>query len=204
MNSNKSVTATFNSTVVPPEPICPGSIMNISLAAGWNTFSVPVKLDTVMDTWGEFLNFNELNFQIVYGYNAQAGIWVQMTTNDPVQPMDGYYIKMNEPGTACIIPYPDNSSQPVKNLYAGLNLIGVASLENVDVVSYLTTVYTVNNNGVGYQLVHNPPVNSPGDWNNDIYIRGSVSVPTMVVGKAYWVYMLNPGNLVGFTSTPLP
>jgi hypothetical protein len=35
-------------------------IESIYLRSGWNTFSVPVILDESIDTWGEFIDFNDL------------------------------------------------------------------------------------------------------------------------------------------------
>lgn len=210
--SNKSVVANF--TQVGPDLSIPGAILGIPLDEGWNTFSIPIKLDsngpTKMDTWGEFKALNGLQADIMYRYaydsSLKVWLWQQVANADVLQPLEGYYVKMAESGLAQIVPNEGQSGPPAKSLIPGLNLIGVASLVDVDLASYLFTIYDVPSDGgftTGYTLVHNPPINTPNDWSNNIYLRGGSNVPTMKVGKAYWVNMQHPGDLVGRTSTPL-
>jgi len=191
-----SVTANFEANPIGTH--LPGAVLSIPLKAGWNTFSIPIKPETNMDTWGEFIAINDLSVEIVYAYDPVLK-WVQVNTQngDALTVLDGYYVKMVTAGSADIIPSANQSTQPVKPLSIGLNLVGVASLVDVDVASLLTTVS-------GYDLVHNPPVNGAGNWNNNIFIKGNSLVPTAKVGLAYWVNIQTPGNMVGFTSTPLP
>ena len=70
-------------------------------------------------------------------------------------------------------------------------------MEEQNVNYYLSSVYE-GDGGTGYTLVINPSIN--GAWN--VYVPGDAPVK-MVVGRAYWVVMQNPGTLVGFTPTPL-
>jgi uncharacterized repeat protein (TIGR02543 family) len=194
LNSNTAVSAVFS---------CPEAFMEIPLGAGWNTFSVPVALNPCTNTWGEIVSANNLDITIAYSYNADTKAWTLVNSGTAVAPLEGYYIKMASAGAVQVIPTAELTSPPVKNLKAGLNFVGVASMIDVDVASFLSTVYEVAG-GTGYTLVINPPINTPNDWTNNIYLRGGVVAPTMKVGNAYWVTMLNPGDLVGFTSTPLP
>lgn len=202
----KTITVTASMSVVanfvPNQLTLPGAIMAINLNAGWNTFSTPIALGPSMDTWKEFITVNQLNVEIVFGYNATSNLWVQQLDDFPVTVLDGYFIKMASPGLAQIVPSSNQSAPPIKSLVPGVNLTGVASLVDLKVVPYLNTVYLLP--GSGYQMALNPPINGAGDWVNDTYIRDSSPVPTVQVGKAYWVVMPNTGNLVGFTSTPLP
>jgi hypothetical protein len=181
----------------------PGAIMAFNLNAGWNTFSTPIKLGPTMDTWSKFISVNQLAVDVVYGFDAVNNVWIQQLDNSPVVALDGYFIKMTSAGKAQIVPSANQSAPPVKSLVSGINLVGVASLTDIKVVPYLNTVYMVQG-GTGYLMVLNPPINGAGDWNTNTFIRDASPVPTAQVGKAYWVVMLNPGNLVGFTSTPLP
>jgi len=195
VQASVSVTASFEAN-----PVCPisGSIMSIPLKAGWNTFSIPVKPAASIAKWGDFIILNSLSVQAVYGYNAVTQIWVPMYSADSLVALDGYYILMDAAGSACIAPSDSQSQPPTKSLSPGLNLVGVASLVDVDVATLLTTVTS------GYDLVVNPAINGAGNWVNNIYIKGSSPIPTAKVGLAYWVNMQATGTLVGFTSTPLP
>ena len=213
VSGNMNVVANF----VEDDLTIPGAIMGITLNQGWNTFSIPIKLDSSMDTWGEFKTLNELQVEIIYGYKyyeidgEKVWLWVQQGDADFIHPLDGFYIKMQAEGRAQIVPSPNNSSPPVKTLMAGLNLVGVASLVDVDTDEYLFAVYNVpadsefGNKGttIGYTLVHNPPINPQDGWTNYVFLRDHTDVPLMKVGKAYWVNMMHEGELMGWTSTPL-
>jgi hypothetical protein len=185
----------------PEEPPCGELIMGLPLVQGWNTFSTPIALDECVDTWGEFKAVNSLDVEVALYYDGEEEIWVICQDADLLKVLEGYYICMASAGTAGIIPNPNNTAPPVKTLVAGLNCIGVASFNPVDAKTLLASVYEVNS--IGYTLVINPPLNGAGDWNNMVYLRDGENPPTMNLGKAYWVNMLNPGDLVGFTSTPL-
>ncbi|HQC34681.1 MAG TPA: hypothetical protein PLG95_08115, partial [Methanoculleus sp.] len=52
----------------------------------------------------------------------------------------------------------------------------------------------------GYVIVVSPPIN-PESW---VYTREDANVPDMDATCGYWVYMKNPVELAGFSSTPLP
>jgi hypothetical protein len=67
----------------------------------------------------------------------------------------------------------------------------------------LTSIYLVLGNRTGYSQVVSPPLHQLG-W---IYVRDDDKrdwpIPLMQVGKGYWVFMINPGTLAGFTFTPM-
>ena len=198
MNDDYTITANF----APPE-----ALMEIDLGAGWNTFSTPIALDPCSNTWGGLLALSELDdVEIVYDYDVSTQYWGLVTTGDAVKPLDGFYVKLSDEslgGTVPIIPNPGATPPPSKDLSTGLNLIGPASLVDRDVVSSLIDIYEITGGLIGYSKVLNPPINVPNDFVDDAYVRNDPFVPTIVVGKAYWVIMVNPGTLYGFTSTPL-
>ena len=199
MDGNHTAVATCQ-TVEPQDG--DGSVLSIHLVQGWNTFSTPIALDPSMDTWGEFVAVNGLDVDVIFCYDSTLKQWVYCLPETPLEPLEGFYVCMGSAGTAEILPNPAQTAPPVKSLVAGLNCIGLASMQGEDAKSFLTTVYEVPNS-TGYTLVINPPINVPNDWDNNVYLRDGETPPTMNVGKAYWVNMLNPGDLVGFTSTPL-
>jgi len=172
--------------------------IGFTMVQGWNTFSIPIALDSSMDTWDEFITHNGLAVEAAIRYDSVQKVWVTCQDTDLLMVLEGYYVLLASPAMVEILPSTDVSTPASKELVPGWNLIGLASLADRDVKYVLSTVYDVN--GIGYQLVHNPPING-GGWDN--YLRDGTSPPMMKVGKAYWVKMLNPGELSGFTSTPL-
>jgi hypothetical protein len=191
MNSDHTAVATCESTSI-----------FIHLDEGWNTFSIPIALDPAMDTWGEFVTSNGLSVDAVLYYDSVGHLWVGVQEDDMVELLQGYYILMADAGTAEIIPNPNQTPPPTRMLVQGLNCIGIAALHNPDVAEYLSTIY-ISNDGIGYTLVLNPAINPNAGWTNGVYIRDALNSPEFMVGKAYWVHMMNPIELVGWTQTPL-
>jgi len=191
MDDNHSAVATSEST----------SIL-IYLEEGWNTFSIPIALDPTIDTWDEFITYNGLSINAALFYDSAQEIWVSGQSGEPIELLEGYYLYMGAYGVAEILPNPAQSAPPKRLLVSGLNFIGIATLNNVNVASYLSTVY-MSDNGMGYTLVLNPAINPQGGWTDGVYMRNGANPPYFMIGKAYWVHMINPLELVGWTQTPL-
>ncbi|MBI2906265.1 MAG: hypothetical protein HYX92_01275 [Chloroflexi bacterium] len=192
------------------EPVKPflstGAIQGISirLHPGWNTLSTPVRLHSSVDTWAEFTAFNGLSFQAAYRWDGTAFQFVEPTY--VLKPLDAIYVLVNSETYVQIIPYEGTTAPPSKNLVAGWNLIGSAFLQTeMSAKDALMSVYFVPTNPAipnalwGYSHVVSPSTNTL-DWT---YVRDSPVIPSMQVGEGYWVYMVNPGQLSGFTSTPV-
>jgi len=195
MNGNYSITANFDS---PPEV----EDLEIPFHVGWNTFSTPISLHDCFDTWEEFITANELDVSMIYGYDAAAESWVSVDEGDNITPLYGFYVKTSAEGLAHIIPSTNTTPEPTRELVRGVQLIGPApaSLEDIDVVSALESVYTVDDGITGYTMVVSPYINSPDDW---AYVRDAPDPPIMSLGRAYWLVMENAGELAGSSFTPL-
>jgi uncharacterized repeat protein (TIGR02543 family) len=199
MNDDYSITANFVSAV----------LMTVNLVEGFNTFSTPIALDPCCDTWGELAALSGIgdDIEIIY-YYYNDGIsqnWGNVMTgfHDEVTPLEGFYVKMKSGGTILIVPNPGFTPPPAKELAAGLNLFGLASLVDRNVESALVDVYEVTGGLTGYSKVLDPPVNVGSDFVGGVFVRDDVVVPTMRVSKSYWVIMINPGMVYGETSTPV-
>ncbi len=177
----------------------------IRLHPGWNTLSVPIRLHSSMDTWGELVARSGLSYQLAYRWDGTAFQLV-----DPaymLTPLDALYVLMNTTGTVEIVPYEGLSAAPSKTLTPGWNFVGSAFLDTqMPVTEALKTAFFVPNNLPntlplwGYAQVVSPASNA-FTWT---YVRDAPVVPSMLLGEGYWVYMVNGGTLGGFTTTPLP
>jgi hypothetical protein len=85
-------------------------------------------------------------------------------------------------------------------LYSGWNLVGLANLVDMSVEDALVSAYKVIGDLTGYSQVASPAIGNQNAW---IYVRDAGSPPNMQVTKGYWVFMINPGILPGFTFTPM-
>ncbi len=103
---------------------------SLQLQKGWNTLSVPLKLDTSADTISEISGLGDFitgsNAVVVYSWDATAQQWVDIgAMNLPIVPCQGYYIKMLSPSKVPVL-YSTNPSPglPTYSLVQGWNLIG--------------------------------------------------------------------------------
>jgi uncharacterized repeat protein (TIGR02543 family) len=201
MDADKTVTANFAED---------GVLTGIDLGMGWRTFSTPVTLDPNYNTWGDLAALGGFDWVIAYYYDCEDEEWKQLVDgDDDIWPCDAIYVLMAEAGTVPIIPDPWATPPCIKELCAGWNLVGLSSLVDMTVEQALATVYVVGCSEVdscpvgdltGYAQVLSPDINDPDHW---VYVRDWPTNPLMVVGKGYWVFMINPGTLGGFTSTPV-
>ncbi len=170
------------------------------LEKGWNTLSVPIYLDN--NAWEEIAACLDEN--IAYRFNASTQAWELMTTGSKLDPLDAIYIRMNSENIVPLVVSVSIRSPPVKELKRGWNLIGLAvwEEENMLVDQALVSVELTPDGNRGYTIVVSPPLNRES-WT--VYTIGQPGEkPLMNKNKGYWVYMENPGNLAGFSNTPLP
>ncbi len=173
-----------------------GVVINqVYLKCGWNTFSVPILLDEAIDTWGEFIEFNDLDIGVFLSYDPIAKAWIPGDLATPLKPLDGYYVYMNDPGYAKIVPNTNGSDYPVKTLQPGLNLVGVATLH--DEISIYEFLYITD-----WEVILSPYINSSG-WTEAFRTYEYTETPMVEMGRAYWVYMETTDDLLGLTSTPV-
>ena len=187
------------------------------LEPGWNTLSFPLALEN--NTWQAVTHAGDgLNYSVAWTWDAAGQRWVQMTATSKINPLDAVYIRMNEYDRLPVAISPEITNPPVKSLKAGWNLVGPAyDLDNgpigdpylwwgepygTPVWEALTSAEETPAGLTGYSIVVSPSINPEAwvyTWENywdDGY--------DMDATCGYWVYMKNPVELAGFSSTPLP
>ncbi len=175
----------------------------VNLDNGWNIFSTPIALDPACDTWGEYIALGDglsiHSTSPAYAFDGASQSWVPITSTYRLNPCEAIYIRMAEADIAAIL-YSPNTSVPSTPLYSEWNLVGLASLVDMLVGDALVSVYNVIGDLSGYSLAVSPAIGNQTVW---IFIRGVGSQDSMQVTKGYWVFMINPGTLAGFTFTPM-
>jgi len=196
MDSHKTVTANFAEEV----------FAWIDIGAGWRTFSTPIALHEDYDTWGSLVALGGLDVMVAYYFDGSSQNWGSVLADYPVDPCDAIYVKMALAGTVPIVPNPDFTGPPTKELYPEWNLVGLAAWDDMGVVEALISVYYVPGELLpwGYSQVVSPAINAPPAINDWVYTRDGVGPPLVVIGRGIWVFMINGGTLAGFSSTPLP
>ena len=183
------------------------------LEPGWTTLSFPLALEN--STWQAVTHTGGgLDYSVAWTWDAAGQKWVQMTATSTINPLDAVYIRMNDYDRLPVAISPEITSPPVKMLRAGWNLVGPAyGLVELDenffwwgepygtsVRKALASAEETSTGLTGYVIVVSPPIN-PESW---VYTRGDANAPDMDATCGYWVYMKNPVELAGFSSTPLP
>jgi len=175
----------------------------VNLNVGWNTLSAPIILDDSADTVGEVVDSAKIT--IAYWYDTSdadtdGNYWEQVTADYELEPCGAIYIKMNATDSVLLKYNATDISLPTRQLYAGWNLIGLASLETKHVDDAVQSVANTPTNLPGYSQVISPSMNSE-DWT--FSYGQSYTDEDMLVGEGYWIYMQNDCTLVGFTVTPI-
>ena len=165
---------------------------------------------------------------IYYWDSSDNGTWKTVGNGTQMNPIDGYYVRMMAPDSIPLLWSP-NLSAPSKYLYAGWNLVGYSymplggpgtegissSLETA--LKTIETVPSAAGDVKGYAQVVSPSANqypfiyippSAGETEGT-YIEPQLQAGQqaktqckLVVGRGYWVFMVNPGRLAGLTFTP--
>ena len=175
----------------------------VNLDTGWNIFSTPIALDPDCDTWGEYVALGDglsiHGTSPTYAFNSATQSWDPIYSNYQLKPCEAIYVRMAQADISPIL-YSPNLSVPSMQLYSGWNLVGLANLQDLAVGSALVSAYNVIGDLTGYSLAVSPSIGNQTAW---IFVRGVQSQESMQVTKGYWVFMINPGTLAGFTFTPM-
>ena len=172
-----------------------------SYAGGWNSFSTPVTLDGSANTASALLDLaaaSNLSILRVQRFNLATQAWVLVISNDivfenyEIKPGEGFYIQVRSKGSLPILVEDMITQPPMRNLVAGWNLIGLSSLKEQTVADALS--------GVDYSMVLSPKPPNDVAWSVPPAVETDEK---LLLGKAYWVAMSEPGILFGFTYTPV-
>jgi hypothetical protein len=178
--------------------IVPKDYYELDLMPGWNTLSVPLKLEK--NKIEDIIDIG--NIDIVYAYNAQEKRWLELNGGNCINSMDALYVKVKDgiSSSAKLYPYSGLSIAYTKPMWKGWNLIGPA-LNIGSAGGYKMqasrVLASLNNN---YSQVISQQIGNQFGW---LFVVGDSYNPYMYAGKGYWVYVFEDAELAGFSSTPV-
>ncbi|MBN1167821.1 MAG: hypothetical protein JXA44_11925, partial [Methanospirillaceae archaeon] len=116
--------------------------------------------------------------------------WVQMMADDPIIPLDGYWL-WNSEETTVPFTFKDMTGQPapVKEVFSGWNAIGFTALEPVQARDTLVSVVDTWVSAIGFD-------GSLQTYDTAIVNGGSgefADIRDMYPGHGYWLYMDGDG-----------
>ena len=163
-------------------------------SGGWNTFSTPISLHGDGDTWEDITTMVDLQYAMVYGWDGTDWI-APFPSTTVITPLDAIFVQMKEEASLPILFSTQLLPAATKDLSAGWNLIGPASLDVMYRDAALASLGTGDT--AKYSQVIDP-------------ISGAIITGTgeteaeMYPGMGYWIFMKEAGTLAGFSVTPQP
>jgi hypothetical protein len=165
----------------------------VSIWPGWNFVSVPRTLEEGENTAGIVFAMVQTEGRSIWWYNATAKSWHAMTSDEPLETLDAYWVYSSQVGP--YIPYYystefGGSAPRVKHLDPGWNAIGMGSVNSMNTSYYLASL--VNNWSVMLEFDSETQVYYPPQ----IY---GLAMSDMQPTKGYWIYMKERGDLLEMT-----
>ncbi len=181
-----TVTMTTIPTTSPPS-----GGMTVNLHSGWNLISTPKTLADGHRTAGEVFSGINTDGHSIYRYNAQSQSWIQVNSNNDIQPLQGLWIYSKAPGQVSFIFKNDQTPSPGILMSPGWNSIGftrttpVSAREALLPVQYAwTQLFGFNAESQAYESsIINGGTGSHSDTN------------LIYPGKGYWIFMNGQGTL---------
>ncbi len=165
---------------------------NLPLYPGWNFISVPKILEDGCNTPIWLDQYINPQAHSMWGYNGETASWVQMMADDPIIPLDGYWL-WNAEETTVHFTFKDMGQQlpPTKNLFSGWNAIGFTAIIPATARDTLLSVRDAWVSAIGFDGLGQR-------YENGIINGGSgefADIRDMYPGHGYWLYMDDDGIL---------
>ncbi len=179
--------------------------ISVTLPAGWNLLSTPIKLDADSDTLEQIFGESLENIEVSWRWNTQSQQF-EVPTGYQLSPLEAVYLKVssNTSAVAEFIPSQQISELPSRELQTGLNLIGIAEaweageFPALPLDDALISIAEAEGGLTGYTMVVSPSHNQPG-W--DYSLGGEIQ--DLLPYEGYWVVMGNAATLYGSSTTPI-
>jgi hypothetical protein len=170
----------------------------IYLNTGWNFISTPYSLDDP-DVEDVFADVNS-DVDVILAWDANAQNWVQLTTGDDIEPLEGYWVKMLAPGVISL-EYDTDPGFPViptKQVKPGWNAVGLTWDSPTSVLNALISISSSYSQLIGWiaglQSYDLPVANTGGS--GPMENGGYQMQPKM----GYWIWVTAADDLAGLTA----
>lgn len=165
--------------------------MTIDLYQGWNLISTPKTLAEGHRTSNEVFTGINTDGHSTYRYNAQSQSWIQVNSNDEIEPLQGIWIYSATPAQVSLVFKGDQTSSPSTLLNPGWNTIGFSKVNPVSAKDALLPVQNAWTQLLGFnaasQFYETSIINGGSGTHSDTNL--------VYPGKGYWVFMNDQGTL---------
>ncbi|MCK5641062.1 MAG: hypothetical protein KAJ19_09705, partial [Gammaproteobacteria bacterium] len=167
----------------------------IYLNTGWNFISTPYALDEpdAVDV------FDGLDVQVAYGWDANAQSWDLLVPGDTIEPLEGYWVKMNSPGVLAFeYDYPAFPEIPTKEVKPGWNAVGLTWNTPMSAMNALISITSSYSQLIGWMASlqsYDLPVANTGGM-GPLETGGYEMQPK----SGYWIWVTSGDDLAGLTA----
>lgn len=168
---------------------------DLMLHPGWNFISIPRKLSDGLDTPRWLDQYIDPQAHSMWTYAGDTSSWVHVMADDPLRPLEGYWLWTSEETMVPFILAGRGENSPTKNLYTGWNAIGFTATEPIPASE---TLFSVANSWLyilGFDAFHQT-------FETTIIKGGTgefADTRLMNPGQGYWLYMTENGMLHALT-----
>lgn len=163
----------------------------IELQTGWNLVGIPRRLSEETNKASVFSGIDSAG-RSIWTYNSDAGGWKDLTAEDTLMPLDGYFIYSAKPENISLS-YSIDPLQvpPVKDLTAGWNLVGFSGADEASARDSLLSIRKTWTQVIGWDPAKQQTEESIINGGNGSYTDSSMLIPM----RAYWVFTDSPCSL---------
>jgi len=178
----------------PPSVTTTGTDYNsgvVELQTGWNLVGVPRRLAEDKNSASLFAHVDSAG-RSIWTYDQAGKGWKDLTAQDKLSPLDGYFIYSSKPDKITLT-YSIDPLQvpPVKDLQAGWNLVGFSGASDASARDSLLSIRKTWTQVIGWDPVKQQTEDSIINGGNDTHADSRMMVPM----RAYWVYADSPCSL---------
>lgn len=171
-----------------PFAISGGAVSTIALDEDWNFISVPKRMATTKDTFGELLT--GIVVEAAWSYNPATGLFVAIGNSTSVAPLEGYWIHVTTAGTITLSYLPQGQAVPPTKALTGdaWNAIGHSSTGILTAGNTLMSIADSWSTLLGWNAAtqaYDAAIVHPGTGVSDL----------MIPGKGYWIWMTTADTL---------
>jgi len=165
-----------------PFAISGGAVSTIALDEDWNFISVPKRMATTKDTFGELLT--GIVVEAAWSYNPATGLFVAIGNSTSVAPLEGYWIHVTTAGTITLSYLAQGQAVPPTKALTGdaWNAIGHSSTGILTAGKTLMSIADSWSTLLGWNAAtqaYDAAIVHPGTGVSDL----------MLPGKGYWIWM---------------
>ncbi len=163
----------------------------VELKTGWNLVGIPRRLAEDMNTASLFSRIDSAG-RSIWTYDPAGKGWKDLTAQDKLFPLDGYFIYSAKPDRVALS-YSVDPLQvpPVKDLQTGWNLVGFSGASDASARDSFLSIRKTWTQVIGWDPVQQRTEDSIINGGNDTHADSRMLIPM----RAYWVYADSPCSL---------